>query len=387
MNRSIRRARRAARRGSSAIVLVLCFFVMMAFVALGVDWGAVASTRAEMQIAADAAALAGSSALPIAEDAKARAIAYGQMVSIRGEALTLTESDIEVGDWDPDTRAFTPGETDESDALKVTVRYTLDLPISAMFGFPSVDLVAVSGGGASLTGKVPDLVIVQDVTTSFRDEIDEAREADISLINCIHGKADETSKLGLVAFSGLEANLFRPDELLTYESSYARMISVANTINICGNPGMPSCTNTNIAFGLHMAHAILDRSTSDPEVGRAALLVSDGQPVYSGQSCQKVSGRYKTPAASKWCPIWRNTPTDSRLRAAALAERDDFEADGYDLYTAFYNEGDDPVASAFMQDLAANDGIYLESPNPEDIGDMLSAICHAYTAGTAGLLF
>lgn len=388
MNRPLRRAfRRAYRRGSSAIVLVLCFMVMMAFVALGVDWGAVASTRAEMQIAADAAALAGASALPVAEDAKARAIAYGNLVSIRGEALSLTEPDIEVGDWDPDAGAFTPGETEASDALRVTVRYTLDLPISAMFGFPSVDLVAVSGGGASLNTRVPDLVIVQDVTTSFRDEIDEARVADIALINCINEKADPSSKLGLVAFSGLEKNLFAPDELLTYETSYSRMITVANTIKICGNPGMPSCTNTNIAFGLHMAHAILDRSTSDEEIGRAALLVSDGQPTYSGQSCARTRGQYATPAAAKWCPIWRNTPTNPRLEAAALAERDEFEADGYDLYTAFYNEGDDPVASAFMQDLAANNGIYLESPNADEIGDMLSAICHAYTTGTAGLLF
>lgn len=382
-----RKLRRAARRGSSAIVLVLCFFVMMAFVALGVDWGAVASTRAEMQIAADAAAMAGASALPDAEAAKARAVAYGNLVSIRGTALALTESDIEVGDWDPEGGGFTPGETDESDALKVTVRYTLDLPISAMFGFPSVDLVAVSGGGASLDTRVPDLVIIQDVTTSFTDEIDEARVADISLINCINEKADPDSKLGLVAFSGLEKNLFAPDELLTYGTSYSRMITVANTIKICGNAGMPACSNTNIAFGLHMAHAILDRSTSDEEIGRAALLVSDGQPVYSGKSCQRVGGRYQTPAAAKWCPIWRNTPTNARLEAAALSERDEFEADGYDLYTAFYNEGDDPVASAFMQDLAANDGIYLESPNPEEIGDMLSAVCHAYTSGKAGLLF
>ncbi len=387
MNRTLRRARRAARRGSSAIVLILCFFVMMAFVALGVDWGAVASTRAEMQIAADAAALAGASALPVAEDAKARAIAYGNLVSIRGAPLALTESDVEVGDWDPDTKGFTPGETDGSDALRVTIRYTLDLPISAMFGFPSVDLTAVSGGGATLNTRVPDLVIVQDVTTSFRDEIDEARVADIALIDCINDKADPSSKLGLVAFSGLEKNLFSPDELLTYASSYSHMVTVANTIKICGNTGMPACTNTNIAFGLHMAHAILDRSTSETEVGRAALLVSDGQPVYSGQSCKRTYGKYATPAAAKWCPLWYNTPTNARLKAAALSERDEFEADGYDLYTAFYNEGDDAASSAFMQDLAANDGIYLESPNADEIGDMLSAICHAYTSGTAGLLF
>ena len=379
--------RRARRRGSSAVILVLCFMVTMAFVALGVDWGAVASTRAEMQIAADAAAMSGASALPIEVDAKSRAIAYGQMVSIRGEGLILNEDDIEVGDWDQATGSFTPGAADDSDAVRVTVRYTLDLPISALFGFPSVDLVAVSGGGASITGKVPDLVIVQDVTTSFRDEIDQAREADIALIECINDKADPASKLGIVAFSGLELNLFSPTELLTYETGYSQMISVANTIKICGNTGMPACTNTNIAFGLHMANAILTRSTSDEDIGRAALLVSDGEPTYSGQSCLKVGGKYKTAAATKWCPIWKNTPTNARLKAAALTERDLFESAGYDLYTAFYNEDDDPVQSAFMEDLAANDGVFLESPSPDEIGDMLQAICHVYTNSKAGLLF
>ena len=383
----LRKLRRSRRRGSSAVVMVLCFMVTMAFVALGVDWGAVASTRAEMQIAADAAAISGASALPVEEDAKSRAIAYGQMVSIRGEGLILTEDDIEVGDWDQGTGEFTPGADDDSDAVRVTVRYTLDLPISALFGFPSIDLVAVSGGGASITGKVPDLVIVQDVTPSFRDEIDLAREADIALIECINDKADPASKLGIVAFSGLELNLFSPVELLSYDTSYTAMITVANTIKICGNIGMPACNATNIAFGLHMARSILDRSTSDDDIGRAALLVSDGEPVYSGQSCWKVGGQYKTPAATKWCPIWRNTPTNARLKAAALSERDLFESSEYDLYTAFYNETDDPVQSAFMQDLAANEGVYLESPSADEIGDMLQAICHVYTNSKAGLLF
>lgn len=382
-----RRSLRRSRRGSIFVIVVICFMAMLAFVALGVDYGAVASARAELQIAADAAALAGASGLPDEAEVRTRASAFASRVSIRGDAINLNESEVIVGKWDNTTKAFTPGVVADSDAVQVTARYTLETPISSIFGFPSVDLVAQAGGGAPAQGRVPDLVIVQDVTTSFRAEIAKARTADQALVDCIQSKADPESKVGLTAFSGLEKNLLAPAELVTYASSYATVTSAISSIAICDNPGMPACLYTNVAAGLFAADEILDNSTSEEEVGRAALLVSDGAPTYNYAVCYKVDGKYKSNSAARFCPVWRDRPSTSKLKAAALTMRDEMDAKGYDVYTVFYNETSDPTQTAFMVDLVAGDGLFLESPDPEDLGDMLTQVCHAYTNSQPGLLW
>ncbi len=385
MIRKLRQHRR--RRGSSLVIVVLVFMVLMAFIALGVDYGAVASARAELQIAADAAAMAGASGLPDEAIAKERAMAYSEQVSIRGTPITLDDTDIVVGSYDRAAKVFTPGVTVSSDALVVTARRELEMPISSLFGYPTVNLTAVAGGGATTLGKMPDLVIVQDVTTSFRDEIDEARAADEALVDCIHEKADPESKVGLVAFTGLEYNLLSPSGLVTYESSYSTVVSKIQSIKICDQtPGM-KCYGTNHAIGFHMAKAILDASTSDIEVGRAVLMVSDGDPSRNDLTCSKVGGKYRTAAAKALCPGWSNQTQVAKIKASTLALRDTMEAQGYDIYTVFFNEDSDPVQTAFMNDLTAGKGIYLETPDPADLSDLLVQICHAYTSEHPGLLF
>jgi Flp pilus assembly protein TadG len=379
---------RRARRGSTFVIVVLCFMAMLAFVALGVDYGAVSSARAELQIAADAAAMAAASALPDEDDARELATAYASRVSIRGDAISLSDSEVVVGKWDSTAGAFTPGVVADSDAVKITARYTLETPISSIFGFPSVDLVAEAGGGAPAQGRVPDLVIIQDVTTSFRSEIGYARQADQALVDCIEGKADPESKIALVAFSGLEKNLLSPSELVTYATSYATVTRKISSIAICGNSGMPDCLNTNIASGLFMADQLLDGSTSPEEVGRAALLVSDGAPTYNYAVCAKDRrGKYATDSAARFCPVWRDRPSTAKVKAAALTMRDEMEAKGYDVYTVFYNETSDPTQTAFMEALTAGDGLFLESPDPTDLGALLTQVCHAYTNSKPGLLW
>ncbi|GDX79567.1 hypothetical protein LBMAG42_13780 [Deltaproteobacteria bacterium] len=367
--------------------MILVFMVLMAFIALGVDYGAVASARAELQIAADAAAMAGASGLPNEAIAKERAMAYSEQVSIRGTPITLADSDIVVGSYDRTAKVFTEGVTASSDALVVTARRELDMPISSLFGYPTVNLTAVAGGGATTLGKMPDLVIVQDVTTSFTDEIERAKLADEALVDCIHEKADPDSKVGLVAFSGLEKNLLAPSGLVSYASSYSAVKSKIQAIKLCGHTGMPSCLGTDQAAGFHMGKAILDASTSDVDVGRALLLVSDGAPTGDASVCTKKKGAYSTAAAAALCPGWGNSPTIPKIKASTIALRNAMEAKGYDIYTVFYNETSDATQTSFMKTLTAGKGIYLETPDPDDLSDLLTQICHAYTSEHPGLLF
>ena len=40
-----------------------------------------------------------------------------------------------------------------------------------------------------------------------------------------------------------------------------------------------------------------------------------------------------------------------------------------------------------MQGMVAGDGIYLESPDPNDLGEMLASVCRAYVRLNPGLVF
>jgi hypothetical protein len=104
--------------------------------------------------------------------------------------------------------------------------------------------------------------------------------------------------------------------------------------------------------------------------------------------CKKdKAGKYPSDSAARFCPTWSNSPTTAKLKAAALTLRDEMEAKGYDVYTVFYNESSDRTQTAFMESLTANNGIFLESPDPDDLGEMLTSVCHAYTNSKPGLLW
>jgi len=388
--RPARLGRRIRRRGYSAIVLLLSFTVLLAFLAMAIDWSAVASAKAELQVAADAAAVGGASALPDTDEALVRAEAYAAEISIRGEAVKLVDEDVIFGTWDSDARTFTEGVEDVN-AIKVTVRRELEMPIMKMLGMPTLTLEAVAGGGATSGGPAPDLVIVQDVTSSFSAEIADARNADAALVDCVYEKADDQTKIGLTAFTGFELNLLAPTTLTTYAAGYTTVKSKISKIKICGSTGMPSCSGTNIAAGLYLAKNILDGSDSAPEIGRAAILVSDGAPNADSAVCTKTGSgktkKYQSDASAYFCPGWSNSPTDAKLKTAALTMQTKFEDAGYDLYTVFYNETSDATQSAFMEQLTAGDGIYLESPDSSDIGDFLQDICRSYVTQKPGLIF
>lgn len=374
-----------SRRGSTATIVALGLLPLLGFTAMAVDWGGVYTAKTQLQVATDAAAVAAVAALPDADRARSVAKAYAAQVHVRGEPITLTDDEIQLGTWDGAT--FTETTPELADVVKVTGHLTVSMPITTLFGVSSVTLTAVSGGGGVSGGPAPDLVIVQDVTGSFAAEIDEARSADLTLVDCIKKASDSSTKVGLVSFTGFEKNMLAPSTLITYEDGYDTVVNRLTNLSVCGNAGQPACSGTNIASGLYEAKYYLDNSPSDAEIGRAALLVSDGAPQANATVCQLSNGQYKSNAAATMCPGWANSPTDAKLKSAALSYRDQFEAAGYDLYTVFYNETSDPVQTAFMESMTAGDGIYLESPDPADLGNLLTAICHAYVRTNPGLVF
>jgi Flp pilus assembly protein TadG len=188
------------RRGAVAVQVALLMAVLIGFAALAFDVGAIHNTRADLQRAADAAALAAAARLadysqgdPIPA-ARALAHEYVGRNPALGRNLLLASSDITFGravyDADNHTYQFDPTEI-FPDSAQVRVRMTSDSPNGAMplyfariFGKNTTEISA-----EAIAMMVPrDIAIVADLSASHND--------DSEFPNDIHPVWDDLSKSG-----------------------------------------------------------------------------------------------------------------------------------------------------------------------------------------------
>lgn len=159
-------------RGASSIMVAVSLVVIIGMGALAVDLGYVMSTRAEVQKAADASALAAASRLVQLYNEQGSSLTAAEMTSAAIEAanqwsqnntasntnLSVSSDDVVVGVWDSTNKTFTAGgASDEINAVKVTVRRdsTTNGPIQLFFGsVVGVSTVNVNAGAVSWFGSV-----------------------------------------------------------------------------------------------------------------------------------------------------------------------------------------------------------------------------------------
>ncbi|UCG88261.1 MAG: hypothetical protein JSW71_06875, partial [Gemmatimonadota bacterium] len=113
---------RHARRGALLVLAAAMVVVIVGMIAFAVDVGYITLVRTQLQVAADAGALAGASLADKSISEIEEEVFSFASLNVRA-ARTINRDDVEIqlGDWDSDTRRFTPG-TDEVSAIKVTVQ-------------------------------------------------------------------------------------------------------------------------------------------------------------------------------------------------------------------------------------------------------------------------
>ena len=86
---------RTSERGNSLVIFAICIPVFMGFAAISIDGGVMLYSHVELQSAVDAAALAGSSALLIDQEAaRSRAVAVGSANTVFSTPVTIAPEDI-----------------------------------------------------------------------------------------------------------------------------------------------------------------------------------------------------------------------------------------------------------------------------------------------------
>jgi len=214
-----------ARRGAILILTAILMVVIFAFVAFTVDLGYLAVMKTDLQMAADSAALASVRDLGIGE-AAARSTAK-QLASknrVAGDAVSLEDTDIEIGIFDEATRSFRVSSVG-ANSVRVTAR-RLDHPT---FFAPVIGHHQMSAQAQATAMMSPrDIVFVVDLSGSMNDDTEpcwattviDAEMAGEGYANAgTNLVKDLFSDFGFGAFPGTIEYIGRP--LGTPQNSYA----------------------------------------------------------------------------------------------------------------------------------------------------------------------
>lgn len=109
------------RRVVTVVLAAVAMITGAAMVAFAVDTGRIVAGRAELQVAADVAALAGAGvAVEGPAAATGVAVRFATMHLAAGESICADQVGVRFGSWDKSRRQFTPSDSEKS-AIEVTV--------------------------------------------------------------------------------------------------------------------------------------------------------------------------------------------------------------------------------------------------------------------------
>lgn len=165
------------RRGAILVVSAVLLVAMFGFLSFTVDIGYITLVRTQLQNAADAAAIAGAHGLTVSPD-EARDAAYEVALQNPVAGLTISidkNTDIELGQWDSDTKTFTPlsgPDETKSNACRVTITMSkaegteIALFFSPVIGIDDTDMEISS----IATFKPRDVMLALDFSASMNDD-------------------------------------------------------------------------------------------------------------------------------------------------------------------------------------------------------------------------
>lgn len=337
------------------IIYVIIFWtVMVGIASLAVDFGSVQVVQSQLKAAIDAAALAASTGLAVSPtEARNRAKAIAALNTVNGRSLTLLDSDIEFGMWNPTTRTFTllTGAA-ESTANGVRVNGRLlasrntgiNLSFKPLLSGNSAFELNSSAVGAAAVDSV-DVVLVQDVSGSFAGEISRAKTGDQDLLDSLNVNGTK-SKFGIVAFAGT-ANTVKA--LTSINGNITTLTSSVSSLSV-GGAGMPSDqSGTDIAAGIEKARTVFNNAGAATNA-RAIIIVSDGEP-----------SPYYTGAHWPWIT------TASGLLALAQSDADSAWSAGISIYVVFWNDTASTSAANNLKTLVRGKGTFTNVTDPAEL--------------------
>jgi hypothetical protein len=346
-----RHARRPKERGAILAFSGIVVLVLVGMIGLGVDMSYVVLTRGELQDASDAAALAAMQSLRRGQtqaQARQAAVDVAAANSAGGNDVRLASNDVIFGNYDFDRRRFLPGRNfDNPAAVRVLARRTEGSPggpVPTIFASVlGIDQANVAADAIAAIGK-RELVIVQDITFSFLEEIDDATDADATLVAAMVRQNLGGERVGVVTFNEAASRRLGLTEVHANENV---IIDELQSIQACPNSSTRNCGGTHIATGFDEATSLF-QDEGESNAQRVIVLVSDGMPY----------------------PSNRRGPAIDAANAAAR--------EGINIFTVTLTQessggsyGSGGADAEFNRGLVRGFGRAYHTPNSEDLDDLL----------------
>lgn len=345
-------------RGIAIVYAIIVLIAMLAIAAFAVDYGYAQVVRSQLHTALDAASLAGASGLLVSPtEARTRAKNVATANKVNGVSLTLLDSDIELGTWNSTTKTFTVlngSNESKATAIRINAQLTkarnsqLNLMFAAVLGqkFCELKLSRVSGFSAGV-----DVVLVQDVTSSFSSELANAKKGDQALLDALNAGGGKAG-LGVVAFTG-KSKTIAP--LQYVNSNYTALTNAITSLNLAGSTGMPIASGTDQSVGIDQGVAVFDAYTTPSATGKAMIMITDGEPTSNSAGTH--------PGA-----------TLAQLMAYAKTSADKAWAKNINVYVVFFNPTNSATAAANMKTLIRGSGDFVSVTDGKDLPTALTEI-------------
>lgn len=168
---TVRKRNPDQRRGVVLVMSALLIVVVCAMAAMAIDVGYMLLVKTQLQVAADAGALAAGNALHLTP---AEVISIGEEYAAKqlagGRNVATSEADVELGSWDSNTESFTPSATG-GNAVRVTVRRDNE----SLFFARAIGRGTFSSEASAIVMDDPkDIAFVVDLSGSMNDDTEAA---------------------------------------------------------------------------------------------------------------------------------------------------------------------------------------------------------------------
>ena len=345
-------------RGVASVAVLVALTALVGFAAFSIDNGYMLATRTQLQNAADAGAHAAVGDLRLGVPASqaaatARQVANANFAAYAGAPVDVAQ--VEIGSWDYLSESFSSSPMADVAAVRVTTTSQADLFLAPLLGFGSAPVAA--SAVAALGQR--DVVLVQDVTFSFAEEIGEARNALATFAQAMVAQSLSGDRLGLVTFAEA-ASIEQP--LSALPEQLPNVLTAIETFPFCFDTSLPNCAGTHIAPGIIQAMELFQSQNSPPWAEKVIVLVSDGVPC-----------------------LPQDEATTQARRAEALAAADAADAAGIHLYSVFldtpfaggiycFGVSGDAADPSLMEELVGGTGQFTTTANEEDLDQILLSI-------------
>jgi hypothetical protein len=345
--------RNSRRRATVLVYSMFATIALLAIVSLAVDFGRMQLAKTELQSATDAAARYGVKGLSSGTaSVKSLVVTAGSENKVNGAGLVIDPTaDIEFGEWDPTTKTFTvlTGAAQSSaTAIRVTGRLmasrgtAVPLVFGSVFGQTTCDIKSVCVAATSATAN--DVFLIQDITTSFKEELPDAKIGDQGLLDRMYSFSAPKSRLAIAVHTGWGTTLAPLTEIST---NYSYLTSRITSIKVAGSTGMPVASGTDIASGFDEAITAYTAAGYTPPPGtKNVVLVSDGSPTSDS------SGKHPT-------------LNDSQLLALAQTRANTLWSKGVNIYVVFMDSSNDATGAANVKTLMRGSGTFIHVTDPK----------------------